>query len=43
MMMMMILILSGSQWLNGDCGDEFLMMKLVILQAAKRTSHYQPD
>ena len=36
---MMILILWGSQWLDVD-GDEFLM-KLVMLLAAKRTSHHQ--
>jgi hypothetical protein len=38
---MMMLILWGSQWLDGG-GDEFLM-KLAMLLAAKRTSHHQPD
>lgn len=40
---MMILILWGSQWLDDDGGDEFFLMKLAMVLAAKRTSHYQPD
>ena len=39
--MLMILILWGSHWL--DDGHEFFSMKLVMLLAAKRTSHHQPD
>ena len=38
----MMLILWGSQWLDGG-GDEFFLMKLAMLLAAKRTSHHQPD
>lgn len=34
---MMILILWGSQWLDVD-GDEKFLMKLVMLLAAKRKS-----
>ena len=39
--LMTILILWGSQWLDVDGDVDEFLMKLVMLLAAKRTSHHQ--